>query len=70
MTIFTDIGAAIEEARFRSGITGRSFAVLQCRYGSLKVIQDRIIRGKKHSVMFSTKYDKYHSVLPGVRDGS
>ncbi len=65
MTIFTDISAAIEEARFRSGITGRSFAVLQCKYGSLKVIHDRRVRGKKHSVMFSTKYDKCHSVLRG-----
>ncbi|KER01108.1 hypothetical protein LGZ99_22395 [Photorhabdus temperata] len=65
MTIFTDIEAAIEEARFRSGITGRSFAVLQCKYGSLKVIQDRAVKSKKHSVMFSTKYDKYHSVLRG-----
>ncbi|MBS9442474.1 hypothetical protein EAE89_12350 [Photorhabdus heterorhabditis] len=64
MTIFTDIEAAIEEARFRKSITGRSFAVLQCKY-NLKVIQDRIVRGKKHSVMFSIKYDKYHSVLRG-----
>ncbi len=65
MTIFTDISAAIEEARFRHGVTRKNFAVLQCKYGSLKVIQDRIVRGKKHSVMFSTKYDKYHSVLRG-----
>ncbi len=63
MTIFTDIESAIEEARFRHGVTRKSFIVLQCEHARLRVIQDRRVRGKKHSVMFSTKYDKYHSVL-------
>ncbi len=63
MTIFTDISTAIEEARYLHSRTRKNHVVLQCEHARLRVTQDRIVRGKKYTVMFSTKYDKYHSVL-------
>ncbi|PHM37165.1 hypothetical protein [Xenorhabdus innexi] len=62
---FTDLHIAIEEARYLHAITRKNHVVLQCEHARLRVIQARKTRTTGHSVMFSTKYDKQHSVLRG-----
>ncbi len=66
MTIFTDISAAINEARFKYEETGRTFTVVQCNNGEMKVLSDRWVKTKSNiKAMYSTKHDKHHSVLQG-----
>ncbi|ETS31082.1 hypothetical protein BB987_09230 [Photorhabdus temperata] len=66
MTIFTDIEAAIEEARFRCKIANQQFAVVQRNNGKMKVLSERwLIKKGNIKSMYSTRLDKHHSVLRG-----
>ncbi|PHM52507.1 hypothetical protein [Xenorhabdus sp. KK7.4] len=62
---FTDLHIAIEEARYLHSTTRKNHVVLQCDHARLKVIQARKTRTAGRLIMFSTKYDKHHSVLRG-----
>lgn len=69
MTIFTDIQAAIEEARWLRRETKHHHVVTQKRDGYLKVRQEV---GESMELLlrkaFSTRYDCHkHTVLPEVR---
>ncbi|OBU13031.1 hypothetical protein AYY18_14325 [Morganella psychrotolerans] len=61
--MFTDITAAIEEARFSNLKWGFDYAVIQASWGMMKVVTHfRAESMKKCSVMFTTRNDKYHTV--------
>ncbi|MDX7992600.1 hypothetical protein [Xenorhabdus littoralis] len=64
--IFTDPAAAIEEARYRCRETGRPFAVVQ-RDTGMSVLTEQWVMRKQMRVMYSTRHDNRHTVLPGVR---
>ncbi|PHM68832.1 hypothetical protein Xkoz_03600 [Xenorhabdus kozodoii] len=64
--IFTDLPAAIEEARYRCRDVGRPFAVVQ-RHTILAVLTEQWVMRKQLRVMYSTRHDRVHTVLPEVR---
>jgi xanthine/CO dehydrogenase XdhC/CoxF family maturation factor len=66
--IFTDLPTAIDEARYRHQETGRSFTAVQQCAGEMKVLIERWALKKQMVVMFSTRHDKKHKVLPGDED--
>lgn len=66
--MFTDIVAAIEECRYQKQQLKYHYAVVQIQNGLMKVVSDA--RARKYpqlGVMFRTKNDKHHTVLPEVR---
>jgi xanthine/CO dehydrogenase XdhC/CoxF family maturation factor len=65
--IFTDLTAAIEEARYRCKETSRAFTVVQQCAGEMKVLIERWALKKQMVVMFSTRHDKKHKVLPELQ---
>ncbi|ROR52309.1 UNVERIFIED_ORG: hypothetical protein EC838_2765 [Providencia alcalifaciens] len=66
--MFTDIGAAIEEARWARTKNSRDYAVVQIGCGLMKVSQNRSLGvSSKLRVMFSTKDDGNGTVSTGVR---
>ncbi|WP_275353601.1 hypothetical protein [Xenorhabdus bovienii] len=65
--IFTDLPAAVEEARYRCTETGRAFAVVQQRAGRMKVLIEKWVLKKRMLIMYSTRYDRYHTVLPEIK---
>ncbi len=66
--MFTDIGAAIEEARWSRVRNGYDYAVVQIERGIMKVHQLRWLgTNSKLRIMFSTKDDGNGTVLPEVR---
>ncbi|MBI6550717.1 hypothetical protein [Xenorhabdus lircayensis] len=64
--IFTDLSSAIEGARYRHRDTGRSFAVVQ-RDTGMSVLTEQWVRRKQMRVMYSTRHDNRHTVLPGLK---
>ncbi|MEQ1977345.1 hypothetical protein [Xenorhabdus sp. SGI240] len=62
---FTDLPAAVEEARYRCSETGRPFTVVQQHTGDMKVLSERWVMRKQMRVMYSTRHDRVHTVLPG-----
>ncbi|MDU7495769.1 MAG: hypothetical protein E7K97_19745 [Providencia rettgeri] len=66
--MFTDIGAAIEEARWLRIKKGHDYAVVQAESGVMKVhLLKWLGVTSKIRVMFSTKEDGNGTVLPEVR---
>lgn len=66
--MFTDIGAAIEEARWSRVRNGYDYAVIQISCGMMKVNQLRWLgASSKLRVMFSTKDDGNGTVSTGVK---
>ncbi|OTA16526.1 hypothetical protein Xbed_03453 [Xenorhabdus beddingii] len=63
---FTDLTAAIEEARYRHREAGRPFAIVQ-RDTGMAVLTERWVMREQLRVMYSTRHDRYHTVLPGVK---
>ncbi|MEQ1969353.1 hypothetical protein ABLA30_20750 [Xenorhabdus nematophila] len=64
--IFTDPSAAIEEARYRRRETGRPFAVVQ-RDTGMSVLTEQWVMRAHMRVMYSTRHDRVHTVLPGIK---
>ncbi|SFU93633.1 hypothetical protein [Xenorhabdus koppenhoeferi] len=64
--IFTDLPAAIEEARYRRRETDRHFAVVQRDIG-MSVLTERWVMRKCMRMMYSTRRDRVHTVLPGIK---
>lgn len=56
MTLFTDIMAAIEEAKFMKVTTGQPHKVVQLPHGNMKVCreQNSLIEASRHK-MYSTR---------------
>ncbi len=66
--MFTDIGAAIEEARWSRAKNSRDYAVVQIGCGLMKVSQNRNLGvSSRLRIMFSTKDDGNGTVSTGVR---
>ncbi|MGJ3353448.1 hypothetical protein [Providencia sp. Je.9.19] len=66
--MFTDISAAIEEARYLKSEFKFNYAVVQLKGAELKIETDnRANKYPRLGVMFTTKSDRYHTVLPEVR---
>lgn len=62
-----DLCDAIRKARGQHEDYGFHYAVIQRKSGVLKVVQhSRASRGKQ-SMVYTTRSDKYHTVLPEVR---
>ncbi|MDC9591924.1 hypothetical protein PSI23_22305, partial [Xenorhabdus sp. XENO-10] len=61
--IFTDLPAAVEEARYRCREMGRPFAVVQRNIGDLAVLTEQWVMRKQLRVMYSTRHDRVHTVL-------
>ncbi|MBD2811898.1 hypothetical protein ID853_13615 [Xenorhabdus sp. Vera] len=64
--IFTDLTSAIEEARYRCRETERPFAVVQ-RDTDMTVLTEQWVMRKQMRVMYSTRHDRFHTVLPGIK---
>ena len=66
--MFTDISAAIEEARWLRITKGHDYAVVQAEFGVMKIHLLRWLGvTSKIRVMFSAKDDGNGTVLPEVR---
>ncbi|MDC9598985.1 hypothetical protein [Xenorhabdus anantnagensis] len=65
--IFTDLLAAVEEARYRCREMGRPFVVVQRHTGDMSVLTEQWVMRKQLRVMYSTRHDRVHIVLPGIR---
>ncbi|WP_237388401.1 hypothetical protein [Xenorhabdus sp. Sc-CR9] len=65
--IFTDLTSAIEEARYRHGETGKPFTVVQQHTGGMKILAEQWVMRKQMRVMYSTRHDRFHTVLPGIK---
>ncbi|CDH06825.1 conserved hypothetical protein [Xenorhabdus bovienii str. oregonense] len=65
--IFTDLQAAIEEARYRRRETDSPFAVVQRHMGYMQVRTERWAIKEQMTVMYTTRHDRYHTVLPGIK---
>ncbi|MEI9715978.1 hypothetical protein V5049_11095 [Moellerella wisconsensis] len=66
--MFTDIDAAIEEARYLKQQFKFDYAVVQKSGREMKIETNH--RAEKHhslAIMFSTKSDRHHTVFPEVR---
>lgn len=59
MTIFTDINAAIEEARFLKKLTGRCHGVIQRPGGEMFV---RKVQRRKIMTLYTTRQDRFGTV--------
>lgn len=62
--MFTDLNAAIEEARWMRVNSGHHFVVVQSEGGVMTVRKAANLgSAASRKVMFSTKSDKHHTVL-------
>ncbi|MDE9467520.1 hypothetical protein [Xenorhabdus bovienii] len=64
--IFTDLSAAVEEARWlRTKSSHHHRCVIQKPNGEMVIREERKI--KTNCVMYTTRHDRYHTVLPGIK---
>ncbi|MBC8946933.1 hypothetical protein [Xenorhabdus indica] len=62
---YTDLHAAIEEARWLKTKSGNQRCVIQKPNGEMVIREERKLRTNR--VMYSTRLDKVHTVLPEAR---
>ncbi|MDC9624066.1 hypothetical protein PSI22_21165, partial [Xenorhabdus sp. XENO-7] len=66
--IFTDLPSAVEEARWMKIKSGHHHCcVIQKPNGEMVIREERKIQTKTNCVMYSTRHDRYHTVLPGIK---
>ncbi|MEQ1964355.1 hypothetical protein ABLB69_14540 [Xenorhabdus khoisanae] len=63
--VFTDLPAAIDEARWMKTKSGHHRCIMQQPNGEMVIREERKLI--TDIVMYSTRHDRVHTVLPGVR---